>query len=102
VHGVLRELGIEDRTMLWNAVPMHPSDDRPLSNRRPTQDELAAGLAWLDRLIALVQPRAVEAVGRLAASVLPGRPAIRHPAHGGARPFADQLAAIVAAEPAAR
>ena len=37
VHRVLRDLGVEDRTLLWNAVPMHPAGDRPLSNRTPTQ-----------------------------------------------------------------
>jgi len=96
VQRVLRTLEIEHRTMLWNAVPTHPSDDRPLSNRPPTRSELDAGLVWLDRLIALVRPEAVVAVGRSAESVLPGQPAVRHPANGGARLFADQLAAIAA------
>jgi uracil-DNA glycosylase len=96
VHRVLRGLDIEDRTMLWNAVPTHPAADTPLSNRPPTGPELTAGLVWLGRLIELVEPEVVVAVGRSAESVLPGRQSIRHPANGGSRLFADQLAAMVA------
>ncbi len=39
----------------------------------------------------LVRDRRVIAVGRVAASALEHAPAIRHPSHGGARPFADGL-----------
>lgn len=96
VHRVLRGLDIEPRTMLWNAVPLHPAGETPLSNRPPTSPELAAGLVWLARLIDLVEPGVVIAVGRSAESVLPGRRSVRHPANGGSRLFEDQLRALMA------
>lgn len=70
VHRVLNALEIEDRTMLWNIVPTHPSGDWPLSNRTPTRAEINAGVEWLDRLIALVEPDVVVAIGKSAASKL--------------------------------
>ena len=43
VHRVLDQLGAEHRVILWNTVPHHPHHPgRPLSNRRPTVDEVAA------------------------------------------------------------
>ena len=82
VHRVLAELGIEDDVLLWNVVPTHPGTAS--SNRRPTRDEVAAALPFLDEL---TRGRGVVAVGRLAAAVLDA-PYVRHPAHGGARAFA--------------
>ncbi len=44
VHRVLDELGAERRVILWNTVPTHPHrPGEPLSNRRPTTAEIAAG-----------------------------------------------------------
>ena len=96
VHRVLDALDLEAASMLWNIVPTHPCDDRPLSNRTPTRTEIAAGVAWLDRLVALVAPVNVVAIGKSAGSELPGCSTVRHPAYGGARQFAEQLAAAVA------
>jgi uracil-DNA glycosylase len=96
VHRVLEALGIDADTMLWNIVPTHPAGDRALSNRTPTRAEIDVGRVWLDRLIALADPRGIVAVGKSAASGLAGVPFVRHPANGGARLFADQLATIVA------
>jgi len=86
VHRVLAELGIEDDVLLWNVVPTHPGT--ATSNRRPTRAEVAASRPFLDQL---VRDRRVIAVGRLAAAVLDGAPAVRHPSHGGAAPFAEGL-----------
>jgi uracil-DNA glycosylase len=86
VHRVLRELGIEEDVLLWNVVPTHPGTER--SNRRPTRAEVDASRPFL---AALTSGRRVVAVGRLAAEVL-GAPYVRHPAHGGAREFAEGLA----------
>jgi hypothetical protein len=48
VHGMLASLGITDRTLLWNAFPIHPHDaGAPRTNRTPTQAELDAGMASL-------------------------------------------------------
>src|SRR2546428_14196834 len=48
VHGLLEEVGAEQRVILWNTVPTHPyAAGRPLSNRRPTRLEIAAGLPYV-------------------------------------------------------
>jgi len=86
VHRILRDLGIEDDVLLWNVVPTHPGTER--SNRRPTRAEVDASRPFL---AALTPGRRVVAVGRLAAEVLDA-PYVRHPAHGGAREFAEGLA----------
>ena len=85
VHRVLAELGIEDDVLLWNVVPTHPGTAS--SNRRPTRAEVDAARPFLDEL---TRGRSVVAVGRLAAQVLDA-PYVRHPSHGGARPFAEGL-----------
>ena len=70
VHRVLGELGAERRVILWNTVPTHPHRPGvPLSNRRPTAAEVEAGAEFARRLIALVRPATVVAVGRIAESV---------------------------------
>jgi len=101
VHRVLEELDAERRVILWNTVPHHPHHPgRPLSNRRPTVGEAAAGAAFAERLIELVQPRLVLAVGRIAEGVLGDRAVyIRHPANGGASAFAAGITAALAASP---
>jgi uracil-DNA glycosylase family 4 len=85
VHRVLAELGIENDVLLWNVVPTHPGTAS--FNRRPTRAEVDAARPFLDEL---TRGRRVVAVGRLAAQVL-GAPYVRHPSHGGARPFAEGL-----------
>ena len=86
VHRVLRELGLEDDTLLWNVVPTHPGT--ATSNRRPTRAEVDAARPFL---VELAHGRRVIAVGRLAAAVLDA-PYVRHPSHGGAAAFAEGLA----------
>lgn len=95
VHRALRALNVETTTLFWNVVPTHPSADQPLSNRTPTKAEIEAGVEWLNRLTALVEPLNIAAIGNSAASQLRGLRVVRHPANGGARLFADQLAAVV-------
>jgi hypothetical protein len=90
VHRVLRELGIEQDVLLWNAVPTHPGT--ATSNRAPSRGEIDASRAFLD---ALVTGREVVAVGRVAASVLDA-PYVRHPSHGGAEAFARGLRHMLA------
>ncbi len=85
VHRVLAELGVENDVLLWNVVPTHPGT--PASNRRPTRAEIDACRPFLDEL---TRDRRVIAVGRVAAEVLDA-PYVRHPAHGGAAPFAAGL-----------
>jgi len=97
VHRVLRELDAERRVILWNTVPTHPHrPGEPLSNRRPAVAEVAAGAELARRLIALVRPRTVVAVGRIAESVLgEGATYVRHPANGGGTAFAEGIGAIL-------
>lgn len=98
VHKVLEELGGERRVILWNTVPTHPHrPGEPLSNRRPTVAEIEAGAPLAMRLIELVQPRTVVAVGRIAESVLPpGTVYVRHPANAGGPAFREGMRAILA------
>jgi uracil-DNA glycosylase len=81
VHQVLRELGLEDEVLLWNVVPTHPGT--PSSNRPPTSDEVACGLAFLEPL---ARRRRVVAVGRVAEAAT-GAAYVRHPSRGGAARF---------------
>jgi uracil-DNA glycosylase len=99
VHRLLEELGAERRVILWNTVPTHPHrPGEPLSNRRPTPAEIAAGAPIAVRLIELVRPRTVVAVGRIAEAVLPsGTTYVRHPANAGGPAFREGMRAILAA-----
>ena len=85
VHATLRELGIEDHVLLWNVVPTHPGTER--SNRPPTRAEIEAGVRFAREL---AHRRRVIAVGRLAQRAL-GAPYVRHPSHGGAGAFRENL-----------
>jgi hypothetical protein len=101
VHRVLAELGAEDRVLLWNAVPTHPhKPGNLLSNRRPSAAEIEAGGDFARRLLELVQPPGVVAIGRVAESVLRSIlgtdvPYVRHPANAGAVEFADGMRALL-------
>jgi uracil-DNA glycosylase len=99
VHRVLERLEAERRVVLWNTVPHHPHHPgRPLSNRRPSAAEVAAGAAYAERLLEQLQPRLVLAVGRIAEGVLGDRAGyIRHPANGGATEFAAGISRALAA-----
>jgi uracil-DNA glycosylase len=97
VHRVLAELDAEREVILWNTVPTHPHrPGEPLSNRRPSAGEIEIGAGFVRRLLELVRPRVVVAVGRVAESVLgPGTTYVRHPANGGATAFADGMRALL-------
>jgi uracil-DNA glycosylase len=90
VHGVLEELGAERRVILWNTVPTHPHElDCELSNMHPTAAETAVGTPYAERLIEIVQPRLLIAVGRVAEKALAKYEPryVRHPAQSGATAF---------------
>ncbi len=90
-------LGGEARgNLLWNSFPWHPYGARgPLSNRTPERSLVAANLHVLERLLAETAGARVLAVGRTAQGALAEigveAPALRHPAHGGALIFRQQL-----------
>jgi hypothetical protein len=97
VHGVLEELGAERRVILWNTVPTHPHlPGKPLSNRRPTREEIAAGRVFVERLVDIVHPRILVGVGRIAAAALGSRAVyVRHPAQSGATAFRVGMRALL-------
>jgi uracil-DNA glycosylase len=102
VHRVLGELSAEERVLLWNTVPTHPHrPSEPLTNRPPTRAETAAGVAYAQRLLELVEPQAVVAIGRVAEASLAqcvphGIHYARHPANAGAALFADAMRRLLA------
>jgi Uracil DNA glycosylase superfamily len=101
VHGLLGELGLEQRVLLWNTVPAHPHPDgRPLGNRAPSMPERRAGGAVLGALLELVRPLAVVPVGKIAERSLAelgfaSLPSVRHPAQGGATRFRSETRAAL-------
>lgn len=97
VHRVLRELDAERRVILWNTVPTHPHrPGAPLSNRRPSVPEIEAGAGFVERVLELLRPQVVVAVGRVAEGVLGERGVyVRHPANGGGAAFAEGMRSII-------
>lgn len=99
VWRVLYELGLAESAVLWNAVPWHPIGSGGIhSNRPPTPVEAAAGLPFLESLLAIYPGTNVVAVGNTADASLSRlgvrHARIRHPANGGATKFRDGLRAI--------
>jgi uracil-DNA glycosylase len=78
--------------LAWNSLPFHPHQPGDyLSNRTPTRAEIAAHSELLKKIILLLQPGQIIAVGRKAEFALqlikaPYIP-VRHPARGGAYEF---------------
>src|SRR4051794_24664370 len=89
VQRVLLELGLIERVLLWNVVPTHPGTRS--SNRPPTSGEVESGLPFA---VELAEGRTVVGVGRIAAAALDA-PYVRHPSHGGANAFRDQLRDLI-------
>lgn len=98
IHGVLAEVGLEERVALWNTVPFHPHPaGRPLANRAPRTGEIALGRPYLERVIDLLRPARVIAVGRVAERTLGdlAEGCVRHPAQGGATACREGLRALL-------
>jgi uracil-DNA glycosylase family 4 len=85
VRTTLAELGLEDDVLCWNVVPTHPGTET--SNRLPTKAEIRDGREFVERL---ARGRTAVAVGRVAAEAI-DTPYIRHPSHGGSKPFREGL-----------
>ena len=97
VHGILEELGSERRVILWNTVPTHPHlPGKPLSNRRPTSEEIGSGRVFVERLADIVHPRLLIGVGRIACAAFPEAQYVRHPAQSGATAFRAGMREILA------
>jgi len=92
VWGTLRELGIADQTILWNAYPWHPHKPGNLhSNRTPTPAERENGRPVLRALLKAFPNARLFALGRQAEHTLAAlgvkATRLRHPAMGGATKF---------------
>lgn len=98
VWGFLADQRIDcRRVVLWNAFPWHPYHEHKglLSNRTPSDGELAEGHRILQMMIAMGNFRKIVAVGeksyqQLCQLSLPAVK-VRHPANGGAGKFRKQM-----------
>jgi hypothetical protein len=97
VWKTLYRLGIADRTILWNAMQLHPyRPDNLWSNRTPTPDEIKLGEPAMRILIETFPAARIVAVGKKSEGLLremgiPIAGSVRHPANGGATEFAAGL-----------
>lgn len=96
VWRTLHELGIADVTVMANSFMWHPHEPGlPYTNRAPTPAELRAGKPALYAVLDHFHGAKLVAVGRVAEAALSalGVPcaAVRHPARGGARAFAEGM-----------
>lgn len=97
VWGTLARLGMAERTILWNAVQLHPHrPDTPWSNRTPTDKELEYGVPALHLLANSFPAAGIIAIGKkaeylVARAGIPVTGTVRHPANGGATKFAEGL-----------
>ena len=86
--------------LVWNCIPFHPHQPGvPLSNRAPSEAEIRKFSPSLARLISLLAPRQVIAIGKSAQKALTmlgiSCIAVRHPAHGGSKEFGVKMARIL-------
>lgn len=100
VWRTLKNMGIAEQTILWNALPMHPfKPGEHESNRTPTDAELMHGAPAMRLLLEAFPHAKVVAVGRKSELLL-GQMGIktagqvRHPANGGATAFSTGMEAL--------
>jgi uracil-DNA glycosylase len=97
VWKTLFRLGIAERTILWNAMQLHPyHPDNLWSNRTPTRDQISLGEPALRILIEAFPAAKIIAVGKKSEGLLynmgiPTAGSVRHPANGGATEFSQGL-----------
>lgn len=97
VWKTLHRLGIEQRTILWNAMQLHPyRSDNLWSNRTPTPSEISLGEPALRMLLEAFPNAKVVAVGKKSEWLLHEMGirttgSVRHPANGGATQFSAGL-----------
>ncbi len=97
VWKTLYRLGIAERTILWNAMQLHPyRADNLWSNRTPTPEEIRLGESALRLLVEAFPSARIVAVGKKSEGLLremgiPIAGSVRHPANGGATEFAAGL-----------
>jgi len=84
---------------VWDCLPLYPHDPgRILSIRSPTVDEIDRFSQILKAIREAIEPRKILAVGSIAQHSLNGsgidHVLIRHPAHGGAALFKEQVEGV--------
>lgn len=90
--------------ILWNIFPWHPyrPEKGMLSNRTPTTQELRAGPAVIQKLLALLPPVKIIAIGEKSAATLAemglAHIKFRHPAQGGVGIFRSQFNQMIVKE----
>jgi uracil-DNA glycosylase len=86
--------------LLWAVYPLHPHEaENTESNRTPTRAEVVAMKDHLQKLIHIIQPKAVVALGNTAKRTLDDlgidAQKLRHPARGGGPVFERQLDELI-------
>jgi uracil-DNA glycosylase len=98
VWNALRENAITP--LIWSSFPFHPHQpDKPLTNRAPRRDEVAAGKVFLQKILEMSDFNSVVAVGNVAEGSLRSLGIncvkIRHPAQGGKNDFVRGVQSLV-------
>jgi hypothetical protein len=87
------------RFLTWNAVPLHPHGERPLSIRTPTTREVTGFSIVVMAFLEALQPAHVVAVGRKAERALNHLDVphvyVRHPSQGGSKRFEEGVLDIL-------
>lgn len=102
VWGGLREHGIAQDVVMWNAFAFHPhKPGDPMSNRAPTKAELQAGRGILSMVLDYFKGAKLVAVGKVSEAALRAlgytpNACLRHPSMGGANEFRAGLARLTA------
>jgi hypothetical protein len=97
VWGALLEHLKPREFILWNTFPFHPfkNEDNPLTNRTPTNQELADGLNYAEELLKIFPEVKLITIGRLAAQTLKKIKSdvtqVPHPAQGHANDFRNEI-----------
>ncbi len=92
---------IKKPILIWSTFPLHPHQPGiELSNRAPNLQEITLGSQLLQELLTILQPPQIVAVGNIAHKCLTSigikTAKVRHPSHGGATQFRQQLLQLVA------
>jgi hypothetical protein len=101
VWNTLYRLGIAEKTILWNAVQLHPyKTGDPLSNRTPTSAEVALGVPAMRMLVEAFPSARIVAVGKKSEGLLSSlgislAATVRHPANGGSVLFSQSMEYLV-------
>lgn len=84
---------------IWNSIPFHPHKHGEfLSIRNPTRKEVCFYASLLEEMTSLIKPKHIVAVGKRAKYALKQKQLsciyIRHPSHGGAIEFTENIKKI--------